>query len=122
MAKKEKVRFIDLKVRDSAFTAFFRKFGIAGKTHGGINFDEIAALRHLLSNEKARILRTIQDKKPESIYELAKILRRDFKSVRKDVELLQQYEIIRLIQREKGRRKMLKPILNLDILHIILKI
>lgn len=122
MAKKERVRFIDLKVRDSAFTAFFRKFGIAGKTHGGINFDEIAALRHLLSNEKAKILRVIQDKKPESIYELAKILGRDFKAVRKDVELLQQYEIIRLIQKDKGKRKQLKPALNLDILHIVLKI
>lgn len=122
MAKKEGVRFIDLKVRDSAFTAFFRKFGIAGKTHGGINFDEIAALRHLLSNEKAKILRTIQDKKPESIYALAKILGRDFKAVRKDVELLKHYDLIRLIQKEKGKKKLLKPALNLDILHIVLKI
>ena len=122
MAKKERVRFIDIKIRDSAFTAFFKKFGVAGKTHGGINFNEIAALRHLLSNEKARILRTIQEKKPESIYGLAKILERDFKSVRKDIELLQQYDIIRLVGKDKGKRKMLKPVLNLDILHIVLKI
>lgn len=122
MAKQEKVRYIDLKVGDSAFTAFFRKFGIAGKTHGGINIDEIAALRHLLSNEKARIMRTLQSRKPSSIYELAKILKRDFKSVRKDIELLQQYDIVRLIKKEKGKRQMLKPVLNLDILHIVIKI
>lgn len=122
MAKKEKVRFIDLRVRDDAFTAFFRRFGVAGKQHGGINFDEISALRHLLSNEKARILRTLQDKKPGSIYELAKLLKRDFKAVRKDLELLQHYDLISLEKKEKGKRQMLKPVLNLDALHIVLKI
>ena len=123
MAKKrEKTRYIDLEVKSSAFTAFFRTFGVAGKKRGGIDFGEITALRQLLSDEKARILYTLRTKKPSSIYQLAKLLGRDFKSVRKDVELLRHFDLIRLEKGEKGKRKMLKPVSNLDVLHIKLKL
>lgn len=123
MAKKrEKTRYIDLEIKSSAFTAFFRTFGIAGKKRGGIDFSEITALRQLLSNERARMLHTLRTKKPDSIYQLAKLLGRDFKSVRKDVELLRHFDLVRLEKGEKGKRKLIKPISNLDVLHLKLKL
>jgi len=121
-SKRERVRNIDLEVGEGTFTTFFRKFGITGAEKAGINFKDVSALRQLLSNEKARILYVIQRKKPSSIYELAKILRRDFKSVRKDVELLKNFDMISFIKEGKGKRQRLRPVLNLDVLNIKIKI
>ena len=123
MAKKREItKFIDIKSRGGAFTAFFRRFGIAAQQHAGIEFREITALRQLLSNEKARMLHIIKTMNPSSIYALAKLLKRDFKSVRKDVELLKHFGLINLIGGKKGKRRLLKPVLNLDVLHIKLEV
>lgn len=124
MAKKQKpkIRYIDLKRKGGAFTALFRKFGIAGEKHAGIEFSDITSLRQLLSNEKARILHTMQEEKPVSIYKLAKLLGRDFKSVRKDITLLKSFDLIRLEKGSKGKRKLLKPVLNLDMLQINIRV
>jgi len=119
---KERVRNIDLEIKKGAFTALFRKFSADGEQKGGINFSGITALRQLLSNEKARILHVLSNKKPESIYALAKILERDFKSVRKDVELLKNFDLVNLIREGKGKRQRLRPVLNLDVLDIRLKL
>ncbi len=37
-SKKERTRNIDLKLENGTFSAFFRKFGIAGQEKGGVNF------------------------------------------------------------------------------------
>jgi predicted transcriptional regulator len=77
----------------------------------------IQDFRQLLSNEKARMLFIISTKSPGSIYGLAKLLGRDFKSVRQDVKLLEKFGIIRLIGEGKFRKK-LKPEVVLDELHV----
>ncbi len=118
MAEKGKVKEIDIKLKHGAFSTFFRRFTVDGRVYGGLDFTDITALRQLLSNEKARILHTIQDSKPKSVYELAKRLGRDFKSVRKDIELLKQFELIRLEAESKGKRRSLKPVLNFSRLQI----
>jgi predicted transcriptional regulator len=60
----------------------------------------------------------LQNKKPSSIYELAKILKRDFKSVRSDIELLKQFGFVKFIAESKGKRRKLKPVLNIKKLHV----
>ena len=77
----------------------------------------IQDFRQLLSNEKARVLFVIRAKSPGSIYELAKLLGRDFKSVRQDVKILEQFGIIRLVGEGKYRKK-LKPEIMLDELNV----
>ncbi len=118
MAKNDKTGHIEIKLRHGAFSTFFRRFKVEGRRYGGLDFSDVTALRQLLSNEKARILWTLQNKKPGSIYELAKMLGRDFKSVRQDIELLRQFGFVRLISETKGKRKKLKPVLNLEKLNI----
>lgn len=118
MAKKEQTANIDIKLKHGAFSVFFRRFKVEGRRYGGLDFSEITALRQLLSNEKARILWTLENQKPSSIYELAKLLKRDFKSVREDVELLKQFGFVRFIHESKGKRHRLKPVLNLKKLNI----
>ena len=56
----------------------------------------------------------IKTKKPSSIYELAKILNRGFKSVNDDVKLLQRFGFIDLIEEKVKNRKRLKPVINID--------
>lgn len=72
------------------------------------------ALRQLLSNEKARILHIIKTKKPKSIYELAKTLKRGFKSVNDDVKFLQRFGFIELVEEKTKNRVRHKPVIVID--------
>tara|TARA_Y100000310_G_C20486400_1_gene717076 strand:+ start:556 stop:912 length:357 start_codon:yes stop_codon:yes gene_type:complete len=82
------------------------------------NFSDIKLLRNLLTNEKARILYTLNHEKPKSIYSLAKILKRDFKSVREDLIILERFGFISFNSERVGKRKSLMPILLVDTLKI----
>lgn len=109
--KIQKVKRIEIKLGPGTFNSLFRHLGVGGKQEQDIRFNDISALRQLLSNEKARILHTLDQKKPQSVYELAKLLNRDFKSVRKDLEVLKQFGFVKLSSELKGKKRMLKPIL-----------
>jgi len=79
---------------------------------------EIADIRSLFSNEKAKLLHTIKTRKPSSIYELVKISRRDFKAVRQDLSLLERFGLIRMIKDHTKQREKLKPELRVDKLNL----
>ena len=89
----------------------------------GLAAHNVKELRQLLSDEKARILATIRNKKPQSLYKLAKVLGRDFKAVRGDVKLLEKVGFIKLVHDRdpKTKKKRLKPVLALDKLQIIVE-
>jgi predicted transcriptional regulator len=76
----------------------------------------------MLSNEKARLLHVLKTKQPNSIYELAKILGRGFKSVREDIRVLEEFGLVEMIPVHKGKREKLKPLLVLDELKITIEI
>ena len=120
MAKEKtiKTRTITLEQSQGGFTAIFHRFrGEKKKEHS-----DIALLRSLLSNEKARLLHTVKTKQPDSIYQLAKDLGRDFKSVRQDILLLEKFGFLEMIPIHKGKREKLKPIVALDVLEIKINI
>ncbi len=116
---KNKIREINIVDDAGVFAAFFKKF-----THGEneYDFDSLSALRKLLSNEKARILFTIKNKQPSSLYNLAKILGRDFKSISEDVKLLERFGFIQMVSEKTGNRERLKPVLAVDSVTINIKI
>ena len=114
MAKK-RVRIVNLYIKPGNLAFFFRR--IAGK-HEEFDFSELEDLRRMLNNEKAKILNIIKTRKPESIYDLAKELKRDFKAVREDVKLLEKFGLIELKSTIKGKRRCLKPEVALDTLQI----
>ena len=111
MAKKTRTKEINLSIESGAFTGFFKRLRGEKKSY---DFSGISALRQLFSNERARLLKTIKDKNPTSIYALAKLLGRDFKSVRGDLKLLERFGFIELDATAKGNRDTLKPILATD--------
>ncbi|MAG37777.1 ArsR family transcriptional regulator [Candidatus Pacearchaeota archaeon] len=119
MAEKSKTREIVIVDKGGTFNTLLKKFSQEKESY---DFEALSALRKLLSNEKARLLHTIKTKSPKSIYELAKILKRDFKSVKEDIKLLQRFGFIDFIAEKTGKRERLRPILTIDTLHIQIKI
>ena len=117
MAKSIRTRTITLEQKQGTFSTIFSRFRTSKK-----QVSEVASLRNLLSNEKARILYTIKLKQPNSLYELAKLLGRDFKSVRQDLKILENYGFLEMIPIHKGKRQKLKPVLTLDVLEIKINI
>ena len=108
MAKEVKTRTITIEEKGGSFLSIFHKIKGSKKNSG------ISSLRQLLSNEKARLLHITKTKEPESIYKLAKLLGRDFKAVRKDIKLLEQFGFIELISSHKQGRERLRPVVDAD--------
>jgi predicted transcriptional regulator len=111
---KEKIKKITLDAQKGAFSTLFSRFRGSEKSVSS----DISMLRSILTNEKARILHTLKTKQPNSIYELAKLLARDFKSVRQDILVLEKMGFLELIPIHKGKREKLKPLLVVDALEI----
>jgi len=108
MAKQTKNRTITLSEREGTFSSIFHKIKGAKKN------SEISNLRQLLSNEKARLLHICKTKQPESIYQLAKLLGRDFKAVRYDIKILEEFGFVELISSHKQGRERLRPVVDAD--------
>jgi predicted transcriptional regulator len=125
MANKTATRTINIKQSSGIYSilskpvTMFQKHTVSKKDY---NFSEITKLRHLLSNERARMLNVIKTKNPDSIYSLAKILERGFKSVLDDIKLLKEFGLIELKPELKGKRKKLKPVLIVNELNINLSL
>lgn len=119
MAQKTKVREITIVDNSGTFTTFFRRF--AGEK-SEYDFEGLSALRNLLTNEKARILHVIKNKKPKSLYELAKILKRDFKSVMDDLKVLKRFGFIEMKSEKSGKRVRHKPIVVVDTMVLEIKV
>ncbi|GAB63011.1 MAG: ArsR family transcriptional regulator [Candidatus Jettenia sp.] len=83
------------------------------KKHEGISFENLDVMRKVLTEERLRILKTIKKEHPSSIYELAKILRRDMKNTFDDVQYLAQVGFIEIKKTKEGREKA-TPIVNYD--------
>lgn len=81
-----------------------------------LSFPDLSWLAKILSPERLRIIQTIRQKKPESIYQLAKQLARAPTNVQKDVHELAAYGIIELKRTcKKGqKRESLHPEYNWD--------
>lgn len=118
MAQKTKTREIIIHESQGIFS-IFRKQGTSKEEY---DFTGISALRQLLSNEKARILDVIKTQKPGSIYRLAKILGRNFKSVMEDIKLLERFGFIELIEEKTKKRIRHKPEVVVDNIIINIKV
>lgn len=119
MAQKTKTKQITIVDEKGTFGVFLKMFQGSKKDY---DFNGLALLRSLLSNEKARILHIVKTKNPQSVYSLAKLLQRDFKSVSEDVKLLEKFGFIDLIAEKTGKRNRFKPIVILDSLTLEIKI
>lgn len=81
-----------------------------------LSFPDISWLSKIFGPERIRLIQTIRDQKPESLYQLAKLLGRALPNVHRDVHELADYGIIDLKKtRKKGqKRESLHPEYNWD--------
>ncbi len=87
--------------------------GAVVKQHEAIYFENLEAMRKVLTEERLRVLKTIKQNQPSSIYELAKILRRDVKNTFNDVQFLAGVGLIELKKSKQGREKT-TPVVSYD--------
>ena len=114
--KRTKTRYVDVNVNKGNFVS---KLIGGDKSH---DFSDVKLLRNLLSNEKSRILYALKKEKPKSMYALAKLLGRDFKSVRDDIKVLERFGFIEFHAEKTGEREALMPVLIIDKLEIVIDI
>jgi len=113
-----KIREVKIRESKGSFALFDNK----KVTKDSYDFDGLDSLRKLLSKEKARLLDCIKYKNPGSVYALAKTLKRPFKAVSDDVNLLKRFGLIELIKERTKNRIRHRPVISTDHLIIHLRI
>ena len=83
---------------------------------------KVSSLKSILTDEKAKLLYFVRTKKPNSLYQLAKELKRDFKSVSNDAKVLEKFGLIELKSEKTKKRKRFVPKILIDELVIHIKI
>lgn len=118
MSKKNKTREITITDDGGTFTTIFKKF----RGEKEYDFEGLKTVRRILSNQKAKLINTIKNKNPKSVYELAKILKRDFKSVNNDIKVLEKFGFIDMIEEKTGKRERLRPVIVVDSITLNIKL
>ncbi len=70
----------------------------------GTYFTSLEAARKVLTPKRLQLLRVIRQGRPDSVYQLARLVGRDFKNVHADVQALAAYGLISLKKAQTGRR------------------
>ena len=73
-----------------------------------ILFDSMETFKRLVSQNKIEILNAIAQLKPESVYQLEKLLSRIYPHVLKDCKLLESLGFIKLVE-SNSKKKQLRP-------------
>ncbi len=68
--------------------------GKAVRKKDAIYFSNLKEMRRALTEKRLELLHTVKERKPSSVYELAKILHRDLRNVLQDVEYLRELGVL----------------------------
>jgi|SRR5271165_4528161 len=74
-----------------------------------VGFTSIEATRNFLTRKRLALMRTIRTRHPSSLYELAKMVSRDFKNVQEDIRILERHGLVRIAKERRGKRKVKVP-------------
>ncbi len=115
-----KVKNIKLGVRslDTAFAEWaetFEKVRIGKKfdKSRGVFFTSLEAIRKVLTEKRLQLLHVIKEQEPDSVYNLSKIVKRDIKNVKGDLQLLKDIGLVSITKARKGRERVV-PRVNYD--------
>ncbi len=81
------------------------------KNRSTLSFESLKAMRMFITDERLKILKVVRKYHPESIYALAKILKRDTKNVSDDVHYLSELGLLDIKESKDGRKKT-TPVVN----------
>ncbi|HVN27490.1 MAG TPA: hypothetical protein VMT64_03345, partial [Candidatus Binataceae bacterium] len=74
-----------------------------------VGFTSLEAARSFLTRERLALMRAIRHRHPGSLYELARIVGRDFKNVQEDIKLLERHGLVHLSRKSRGTRTVQVP-------------
>ncbi|MEK6539912.1 MAG: hypothetical protein AABZ21_04685 [Deltaproteobacteria bacterium] len=83
------------------------------KKRRGVYFENLAAFRRALTEKRLEVLHVIKRERPSSVYELAKLLKRDAKNVTQDLEYLKDIGLVE-IKRTKEKKERTIPEVKYD--------
>ena len=117
---------ISVKPTQQALKEFATALGMARrgqeiKPYIGVGFESIGGLRNVLTKRRLELLSIVKHKKPQSIYELSKLLNRDLKSVNTDLKVLKQNDFIDFKKVNHGRQRVV-PVVEFDKIDIMVKV
>ncbi|MFI5391652.1 MAG: hypothetical protein ACHQYQ_09845 [Bacteriovoracales bacterium] len=76
----------------------------------GEYFESLEAVRFFLTEKRLELWRTIRDKEPKSLTDLAKLVGREYKDVYQDVHILLEVGLIELKKPKGATTRALKPV------------
>lgn len=86
------------------------KKGQLVKKKESVSFNNVDVMRKVLTNKRLELIKAIKKYKPKSIYELAKIVNRDSKSVNVDLKILNNLGMVDLKSTERGRENIVPSV------------
>jgi len=89
------------------------------KREKGVYFESVEGFRKALTAKRLELLHLIKEKHPESLQELARLAKRDMKSIVTDIKILENLDLIDMKRKKEGRRESVPTVeydrINLDI-------
>ena len=113
-----KLKSVDQALNEAISTMKAIEKGQRVKTRKGEYFESLDAVRSILTENRLALLRLIRKYKPDSVAELARLARRDFKHVHGDVELLRDLGLVQSAANKQGKQTRLTS----DTTEIVFKI
>jgi predicted transcriptional regulator len=101
------IKRLEDSLRDFAETWKSVESGKRVRKEDGIYFESIDDMRSVLTNNRLAILKVIRENKPQSIYELSKMLGRNLKNVNEDLKLLAEIGLVTLEATKKDRKRIM---------------
>jgi len=91
------------------------------KRERGVFFESIEGFRKALTPKRLELLHLIKEKHPQSLQELARLARRDMKSIVTDIEILEGLDLIDMKRKKEGRRESI-PTVAYDALEVVVAV
>jgi predicted transcriptional regulator len=85
-----------------------------------LSFGSIESFREFFTPKRLELLHVIKQKQPESVYELAKLVKREIKSVVVDIGILEKYGLVdtKKINNKNGSGYKVMPVFDFDKLRV----
>ena len=93
----------------NTFDAVRSRRRVPKKSRDEVGFTSIEAARNFMTRERLALMHTIRTRHPGSLYELAKMVSRDFKNVQEDIRILERHGLVRIAREPRGKRKVKVP-------------
>jgi predicted transcriptional regulator len=91
------------------FDAVRTRQRIPKKPRDEVGFTSIEAARNFMTRERLALMHAIRTRHPGSLYELAKMVSRNFKNVQEDIRILERHGLVRIAREARGKRNVKVP-------------